>query len=59
MPDDAIVADAHTAVLALSHDPKLDDTDLTEALKSSALYVGAMGSVTTQEARKKNWPCSI
>lgn len=47
MPDDAIAAfrpDAHTAVVALTHDPKLDDLALIEALKSPAFYVGALGS---------------
>jgi xanthine dehydrogenase accessory factor len=47
MPDDAVVTlapDAHTAVLALTHDPKLDDMALIEALKSQACYVGALGS---------------
>jgi xanthine dehydrogenase accessory factor len=56
MPDDAIVArrpDAKTAVVALSHDPKLDDMALLEALKSPAFYVGAMGSARTTQARKQ------
>ncbi|WP_119153367.1 XdhC family protein [Caldimonas tepidiphila] len=56
MPDDAIAArlpDAHTAVVALSHDPKLDDLALLEALKSAAFYVGAMGSLRTTEARRE------
>lgn len=47
MPDDAVLAlqpDAHTAVVALTHDPKLDDMALIEALKSPAFYVGALGS---------------
>lgn len=55
MPDDAIAAnppDSRTAVVALSHDPKLDDMALLEALKSPAFYIGAMGSVRTTEARK-------
>ncbi|WP_084150924.1 XdhC family protein [Azohydromonas australica] len=56
MPDDALSArmlDAHTAVIALTHDPKLDDLALMEALKSAAFYVGAMGSVRTTKARKE------
>lgn len=47
MPDDAIAdfkPDANTAVVALTHDPKLDDLALIEALKSPAFYVGALGS---------------
>lgn len=47
MPDDAVLAlkvDARTAILALTHDPKLDDMALLEALKSDACYVGALGS---------------
>lgn len=47
MPDDVVTAlqpDAHTAVVALTHDPKLDDMALIEALRSSAFYVGALGS---------------
>lgn len=47
MPDEAVLAlkpDAHTAVLALTHDPKLDDMALIEALQTPAFYVGALGS---------------
>jgi xanthine dehydrogenase accessory factor len=56
MPDDAVralVPDAHTAVVALTHDPKLDDMALLEALQSNAFYVGALGSRRNQEARKQ------
>lgn len=56
MPDDAVRAlapDAHTAIVALTHDPKLDDMALLEALVSDAFYVGALGSRRNQEARKK------
>lgn len=55
MPDDVLIrepADERTAVVALSHDPKLDDLALMEALKGPALYVGAMGSHRTTTARK-------
>ena len=55
MPDDAVielVADPHTAVIALTHDPKLDDLALMEALKSKAFYVGAIGSRSNQEKRR-------
>lgn len=47
MPDDMILAalpDARTAVITLTHDPKLDDLALMEALRSPAFYVGALGS---------------
>jgi len=47
MPDDAVVAflpDRRSCVVALSHDQKLDDLALLEALHSSAFYVGAIGS---------------
>jgi xanthine dehydrogenase accessory factor len=47
MPDDVVTAlqlDPHSAVVAVTHDPKLDDLALLEALKSPAFYVGALGS---------------
>lgn len=56
MPDDVvrdILPDAHTAIVALTHDPKLDDMALLEALKSAAFYVGALGSQRNQEVRKQ------
>jgi len=56
MPDDAVLAlkpDAHTAVVALTHDAKLDDMALMEALKSEAFYVGALGSRRNQASRKQ------
>lgn len=56
MPDDVVrelMPDAHTAIVALTHDPKLDDMALLEALKSAAFYVGALGSRRNQEARKR------
>ena len=55
MPDDALRElrlDAHSAVVALTHDPKLDDLALLEALKSPAFYVGALGSKTTSARRR-------
>jgi xanthine dehydrogenase accessory factor len=45
--------DAHTAVVALTHDAKLDDMALMEALKSEAFYVGALGSRRNQATRKQ------
>ncbi|NDU91763.1 MAG: XdhC family protein [Ferrovum sp.] len=56
MPDDFIVAqrpDPHTAIVALTHDLKQDDLALLEALKSSAFYVGALGSKATQAKRRE------
>jgi xanthine dehydrogenase accessory factor len=56
MPDDAVReldVDAHTAIVALTHDPKLDDMALLEALGSDAFYVGALGSRRNQAARKQ------
>jgi xanthine dehydrogenase accessory factor len=47
MPDDLVQQlqlDPHCAVIAVTHDPKLDDMVLLEALKSPAFYVGALGS---------------
>ena len=45
--------DAHSAVVALTHDPKLDDMALLEALKSPAFYVGAIGSKKNNDERRK------
>lgn len=56
MPDDVVremLPDAHTAIVALTHDPKLDDMALLEALKSAAFYVGALGSRRNQATRKQ------
>ncbi len=55
MPDDVVRdlnADAHTAIVALTHDPKLDDMALMEALRSDAFYIGALGSKRNTETRK-------
>jgi len=56
MPDDFVIAagcDAQTAVVALTHDPKLDDLAIMEALNSPAFYVGALGSSRTNRARRE------
>jgi xanthine dehydrogenase accessory factor len=56
MPDDLIAdikPDGHTAIIALTHDPKLDDLCLMEALRSPAFYVGAIGSRANQAKRKQ------
>ena len=55
MPDDTVTAlrpDGHTAIIALTHDPKLDDLALMEALTGPAFYVGAIGSRLNQTKRK-------
>ena len=55
MPDDAVLAfkpDSRSCIVALSHDPKLDDMALLEALSSEAFYVGAIGSRRNQDARR-------
>ena len=55
MPDDAVTAfacDERTAIVTVTHDPKLDDLALMEALKSRAFYVGALGSSMTTARRK-------
>lgn len=56
MPDDLVLAmclDAQSAVLALTHDPKLDDLALIEALRTPAFYVGALGSRSNNAARRE------
>ncbi len=53
-PDDALTeigVDARSAVVLLTHDPKLDDPALQIALKSEAFYIGALGSTRTHGAR--------
>ena len=56
MPDDLVQRlqlDAHSALVALTHDPKLDDLALMEGLKSAAFYVGALGSRANTARRKE------
>jgi xanthine dehydrogenase accessory factor len=56
MPDDVVTEanlDGHSAVVTLTHDPKLDDMALLEALKSPAFYVGAIGSRKNNDARRR------
>jgi len=53
-PDEALEAlrpDRRTAVITLTHDPKLDDPALKLALKSDAFYIGALGSTRTNAKR--------
>ena len=54
-PDDLVTQlkpDSRTCVVALTHDPKLDDLALLEALQTEAFYVGAIGSRRNNESRK-------
>jgi xanthine dehydrogenase accessory factor len=56
MPDDWLrgkIVDQHTAVIALCHDPRIDDMALMEALKQDAFYIGAMGSERTSSKRRE------
>jgi xanthine dehydrogenase accessory factor len=56
MPDDTVIEmqlDERCAVVALTHDPKLDDLALMEALKSPAFYVGALGSRANNAKRRE------
>jgi xanthine dehydrogenase accessory factor len=56
MPDDVMQElgiDSHTAIVALTHDPKIDDLALIDALQSEAFYVGALGSLTNTLKRKE------
>lgn len=57
MPDEAVLAiqtDERTAVVALTHDPRLDDMALLTALNSSAFYIGALGSRVNSQKRREN-----
>lgn len=49
----AMGLDVSTAVVTLTHDPKLDDPALKAALKSDAFYIGALGSRKTHAKRKE------
>jgi xanthine dehydrogenase accessory factor len=56
MPDDLVIEmklDPRSAVIALTHDPKLDDLALMEALKSDAFYIGAIGSRANNAKRRE------
>jgi xanthine dehydrogenase accessory factor len=56
MPDDVMQElgiDSHTAIVALTHDPKIDDLALIDALQSKAFYIGALGSYTNTVKRKE------
>jgi xanthine dehydrogenase accessory factor len=45
--------DGHSAVVALTHDPKLDDLALIDALQTDAFYVAAIGSRRNSDARRQ------
>jgi len=56
MPDDAVrthAQDRATAIVALTHDPRIDDMGLMEALTTDAFYIGAMGSTRTSASRRE------
>ncbi|MFT7687340.1 MAG: xanthine dehydrogenase accessory factor [Candidatus Azotimanducaceae bacterium] len=56
MPDDAVreyANDPFSAIIALTHDPRIDDMGLMEALKSKAYFIGAMGSTRTSAKRRE------
>lgn len=56
MPDDFVIdmkLDSRTAIVAVTHDPKLDDLALMEALRTEAFYVGAIGSRLNHEKRRE------
>jgi xanthine dehydrogenase accessory factor len=56
MPDDAIRAhasDPASAIVALTHDPRIDDMGMMQALTTDAFYVGAMGSSRTSASRRE------
>lgn len=57
MPDEAVLnieTDERTAIVALTHDPRLDDMALLTALDSRAFYVGALGSRANNQIRRSN-----
>ena len=56
LPDKAVLkyaTDPHSIVLALTHDPNLDDAALIEALASQAFYIGALGSRANNQRRRE------
>jgi xanthine dehydrogenase accessory factor len=56
MPDDVVAehaADAHSIVITLTHDPRIDDMALMQALRENCYYVGALGSLRTSEKRRQ------
>ena len=49
-------SDPYSGIIALAHDPRVDDMALMEALKTQAFYVGAMGSDRTSASRRARLP---
>ena len=59
LPDDVVrerFSNPYSGIIALAHDPRVDDMSLMEALKTNAFYIGAMGSVRTSAARRERLP---
>ena len=59
LPDDVVrerFSNPYSGIIALAHDPRVDDMALMEALKTDAFYIGAMGSVRTSKARRERLP---
>lgn len=59
LPDDVVrerFSNPYSGIIALAHDPRVDDMALMEALKTDAFYIGAMGSVNTSAARRDRLP---
>ena len=59
LPDDVVrerFSNPYSGIIALAHDPRVDDMALMEALKTNAFYIGAMGSVKTSAARRERLP---
>lgn len=59
LPDDVVrerFSNPYSGIIALAHDPRVDDMALMEALKTNAFYIGAMGSERTSVARRERLP---
>lgn len=59
LPDDVVrdrFNNPYSGIIALAHDPRVDDMALMEALKTRAFYIGAMGSERTSAARRERLP---
>lgn len=59
LPDDVVrerFSNPYSGIIALAHDPRVDDMALMEGLKTDAFYIGAMGSERTSAARRERLP---
>lgn len=59
LPDDVVrerFSNPYSGIIALAHDPRVDDMALMEGLKTQAFYIGAMGSERTSAARRERLP---